>query len=222
MCFSAEASFAAGTILLGIGVASMSKADSVPQKVLACIPLLFSIQQFDEGILWMTFSNPAYMHWQQISIYIFLLFAQVIWPTFVPLSILLIEKDPVRKKILRATLGTGILVSVYLLYCLISYDVTAAVSGHHIRYDLAFPYAQKWYSGIPYFIATVVSPLVSGNKKMRMIGMVIVVSYVIARFFYAEYLISIWCYFAAIISVIVLMVILELRKDSRQALSTVR
>lgn len=57
---------------------------------------------------------------------------------------------------------------------------------------------------------------------MRMIGIVIVVSYMIARLLYTEYLVSIWCYFAAIISVIVLMVILELRKDSRQMFSPVR
>src|SRR5687768_16565317 len=99
MCFSAEASFAAGAILLGIGVVSLNKAVSGPQRVLAGIPLLFSIQQFDEGILWLTFSNPAYMHWWQPAILTFLFYAQVVWPVFVPLSMTLIEKDPFRKRI---------------------------------------------------------------------------------------------------------------------------
>lgn len=213
MCFSAEASFGAGALLLGIGIATVSKAETGPHKLLASIPLLFAIQQFDEGLLWLTFSNAAYMQWQQLSIYIFLLFAQVIWPVFLPLSILLIEKDPVQKKILRITLGIGILLSAYLLYCLFAYDVTAVISDHHIRYDLAYPYARTWYNGLVYFIPTIVAPLASGNKKMQLMGGVILVAYLISRVFYNEYLISIWCYFATAISVIVWMAILEFRKD---------
>ncbi|MRG48775.1 hypothetical protein GFS24_26940 [Chitinophaga sp. SYP-B3965] len=212
MCFSAEASFSAGTILLGIGVVSLYKAQSIPQKILACIPLLFSIQQFDEGILWLTFSNPAYMPWQQFSIHTFLLFAQVIWPVFVPLSILLIEKDPVRKKILRVTLGIGILFAIYLSYCLFTYDVTAVVSGHHIKYEFKYPYARGWYSGIVYGISTIISPLASSNKKMRLIGIIILIAFIISAIFYGEYLISVWCYFAAVISMIVLLAIIEMRK----------
>ena len=213
MCFSAEASFGAGTILLGIGIASIYKAKSAPQKVLACMPVLFSIQQFDEGFLWLSFSNAAYLPWQQTAIHVFLLFAQVIWPVFVPLSMLLIEKDPVRKKILRITLGTGIVLSIYLLYCLFTFDATAVVSDHHIRCDLSFPYTREWYSGLLYFIPTIISPLASSNKKMQLIGVIILLAYLISRFFYGEYLTSIWCYFASVISMIVLLAIIALRKD---------
>jgi hypothetical protein len=218
MCFSAEASFSAGTILLGIGTISMYKAVATPQKVLACIPLLFSFQQFDEGILWLTFTNSAYMQWQQIAIHVFLLFAQVVWPILVPFSILLIEKDAMRKKILRIILGIGILLSVYLLYCLFTFNITAVVSGHHIRYDFLYPYTNRWYSGLLYFIPTVVSPLVSGNKKMSMIGIIIFLAFAISKFFFGEYLISIWCYFAATISVIVLIVIMDLEKEEIKTL----
>jgi hypothetical protein len=218
MCFSAEASFGAGIILLGIGAISMYKAASAPQRVLACLPLLFSFQQFDEGLLWLTFSNSAYIRWQQIVIHVFLLFAQVLWPVLVPFSILLIEKDAVRKRVLRIILGTGILLATYLLYCLFTFDQTAAVSGHHIRYDFSYPYTHSWYSGLLYFIPTVVSPLISSNKKMRLIGIIILCSFTISKFFYGEYLISIWCYFAAVISVIVLIVIMDLQKAKHTSL----
>lgn len=220
MCFSAGASFGAGTILLGMGIASMYKAESTPYKILACIPLLFSIQQFDEGILWLSFSNPAYMQWQQMAVYFFLLFAQVIWPVFVPLSMLLLEKDPVRKRILRVTSGAGVLLSVYLLYCLFTYSATAVVSDHHIRYDFMAPYTHAWYSGLVYFIPTVISPLVSGNRKLQLMGVILLLSYLVSRFFYGEYLISIWCYFAAAISAIVLIVITDAGKDKRHVYSS--
>lgn len=204
MCFSSEASFAAGTVLLGVGIVSMYKAASAPHKVLACIPLLFSIQQFDEGVLWLSFSNPAYLPWHQLSIQIFLAFAHVIWPVFLPFSVLLLEKAPWRRKIMRVTLGVGILLSVYFLYCLLRYDAAAVVKGHHIRYDFTYPYARGWYSGLLYFIPTILTPIVSTNPRMQLIGWLLLVSYAIARFFFGEYIVSVWCYFAVVISLVVL------------------
>lgn len=53
MCFSMEASFGASALLLGTGVAAAIKATSSPQRMLALIPLLFSVQQFAEGWLWL-------------------------------------------------------------------------------------------------------------------------------------------------------------------------
>lgn len=217
MCFSAEASFGAGTILLGIGIASLYKAESAPHKVLACIPLLFSIQQFDEGILWLSFTNAAYAHWRQLSTYFFLVFAQVIWPVFVPVTMLLLEKDPARKKVLQITTAAGILLAAYLIYCLFSYNVTAIVSNHHIRYGFASPYAHTWYSGLLYFIPTVLSPLVSTNRKLQLIGVVLLLSYLVARVFFGEYLVSVWCYFAAIISAIVLFVVIDDTRKHKDA-----
>lgn len=213
MCFSAGASFTASTILLGIGVASLYKAQSAPQKVLACIPLFFAIQQFIEGVLWLSLMHTINPQWQQPAMYAFLVFALVIWPMFVPFSMLLLEKEAMRKKILLPLSGAGVLLSIYLLYCLISYPANVTASHHHILYDFDFPYAHKWYSGLIYFIPTVIAPFVSSIKRIRLIAVAIVLSYLASRIFYGEYVISIWCYFAAIISIIVLTVIISLNKS---------
>ena len=209
MCFSAEASFGAGAVLLGIGIISLVKAKSIPYKVLACIPLLFSIQQFDEGIIWLSFADAAFSRWQPYAIFIFLLFAQVIWPVFLPFSILQIETSPYRKRLLRIILGAGVLLAAYLLYSMFAYDITASVAGQHIRYDFSYPYKQKWYSGLLYLLPTVLAPLASTHWKIRVIGALILLTYLISRLFFGEYLISVWCYFATIISVVVLLVVIE-------------
>ncbi|MEV4887122.1 hypothetical protein MRBLMN1_005702 [Chitinophaga ginsengisegetis] len=213
MCFSAGASFGAGAILLGMGAACMYKAESTPQRVLAGIPLMFSIQQFDEGIVWLSLSDSNYLQWQQPAIRFFLFFAQVIWPVFVPLAMLLFEKDPVRKKLLRISLALGVSLGAYLLYCLFTYPVSAVVAGHHIRYDFTYPYTHGWYSGLLYFIPTVVSPLISGNRKLQLIGVVLLVSYLISKMFYGEYLISVWCYFAAFLSAVIYWVIVSGKEE---------
>ena len=44
MCFSASASFIAGTTLSGIGVAAPTRVESKNERPFAAIPLLFGIQ----------------------------------------------------------------------------------------------------------------------------------------------------------------------------------
>src|SRR4051812_45712956 len=100
MCFSAGASFGVSAVLLAGGVVSLKKATTHSQAPFAAIPLLFSVQQLTEGFLWLTMTNPGLEGWQKILTYIFLLFAQVVWPFWVPFSIWLLEKDRKRKKIL--------------------------------------------------------------------------------------------------------------------------
>ena len=49
MCFSAPASFIAGTALSVIGVAALKRTESKSEIPFALIPLLFGIQQLIEG-----------------------------------------------------------------------------------------------------------------------------------------------------------------------------
>jgi hypothetical protein len=175
--------------------------------MLALIPLIFSVQQFSEGFLWLALSNENYTHLRDISMYTFLAFAQVAWPAYVPLTILMFEKDAFRKKLITVLSVLGILTSLYLTWCLLFYPVSANIDGHHIYYDLNFPLANKWYTGITYMLATVAAPLLSGVKRLRYLGALLLLSYIIAQVMYNDYLISVWCYFAAILSIYVLYVI---------------
>jgi hypothetical protein len=123
MCFSASASFGAGIVLSAIGIASLKKTKQPSQSFFASIPLLFAVQQITEGFLWLALKNPGYGFLLQPATYIFLAFAQIIWPTFVPLAIFLLEKKPNRLKTLRMLIGIGAIISLYLSFCLFSYPV---------------------------------------------------------------------------------------------------
>ena len=52
MCFSANASFAAGALLLGISAFTIRAARTPAEQPLAAIPLLFGLQQLCEGAIW--------------------------------------------------------------------------------------------------------------------------------------------------------------------------
>ena len=59
MCFSASASFAAGTALVAVGAVTLSKAGHRAELGYAAIPLLFGVQQLIEGVIWLTFRFDA-------------------------------------------------------------------------------------------------------------------------------------------------------------------
>lgn len=212
MCFSATASFTASAALTVIGAVTISRANTRPQKLLALAPLMFASQQLSEGFLWLSFTHPEYAHLQQLFVYSFLAMAQVIWPVFVPLSVYLYEKEPRRKKMIRIMLWVGVLTSLYFLYTLLAYPVTASGSGHHIRYNLTFPIANKWYTGITYMFA-VLAPFVSSIKRFRYLALLLVLAYLPATIFYHHYMVSVWCFFAAIISSYIWYMITEERKE---------
>jgi hypothetical protein len=71
----------------------------------------------------------------------------------------------------------------------------------------------KSVTNIFYFLTAVVPPFISSIKKARWIGIILILSYVVAKVFYEEYIVSIWCYFATIICAIILWIILENKNE---------
>jgi hypothetical protein len=213
MCFSATASFGASAILLGIGLISFKNSESKEQKFLASIPLLLSIQQIFEGVLWLTISKPNYLEWVKPSTYGFLIFAQVIWPILIPMALLFLEKESMRKKALSYFLALGLIQALFMGYGLLVFPAESSVSGSHIRYEMDFPAANNWYGGVFYILATGFSPFVSSIKRISLIGVIILFTYLFTRIFYEYYVISVWCYFAAMISFVILSVSMKFRKE---------
>ena len=212
MCFSPSASFIAGASLLAVGAGSVKYAKEPQQNFLAVIPILFATQQFFEGFLWLSFINSDFSELQTSSMYGFLLFAQVIWPTWVPLSVWSLEENNKKKKVQTIFLWMGILVSSYLTFCLLSFPVSAAIVNGHIQYNLDFPHIEIYLFSIMYFIPIVISPFFSSVKYMKILGALVFVSFIISSIFFNENLISVWCFFAAATSVAILLIMRSLGK----------
>jgi len=216
MCFSASASFGAAVVLSAIGVAAIKKVQHPSQILFASIPLLFAIQQISEGILWLTLPNPEYAGLSQVMTYVFLFFAQFFWPLWVPIAILMLEREDKRKKIQKVLIGIGVIVAFYSAYSLISFDLHANIVGYHITYTVDNPDPLRKFGGIFYFIATVVTPFFSHIKRMWMFGTSIFISYVITAIFYDHYVVSVWCFFASIISISIYAIMIEIRNMNKE------
>lgn len=166
MCFSASASFSAGVVLTVIGIATIKKTHHKSQLLFASIPFVFGVQQFAEGILWITIPKLNYFALQKMVTYIYLFFAHILWPLCVPIAILLIEKSSTRKTIQKILVVSGILVSFYLAYCLATYPVKAVIEGYHIKYILGYSEVLNYFWIVLYALATIAPPFFSHIKRM--------------------------------------------------------
>jgi hypothetical protein len=207
MCFSAEMSFGAGIALAGIGIVAIKKNKQPSLRLVALIPLIFAVQQVCEGFLWLSFHGTISLRWQSIFMMLFLVFAQVIWTTWVPVAFLIAEKKTGRKKILAGLSVAGIILSLYHIFCLVNFPVSVEVTSNHIRYIRQFPHIADIPSGIIYIAATIFPAFVSSLKKANVLAIFNLVSFLVTAIFYREYVISVWCFFAAIISGLILYVL---------------
>jgi hypothetical protein len=198
MCFSAAASFAAGGALSVAGGFTVAKAKNKYELPFASIPLLFGIQQAIEGAVWVSFGAPIV---NTVATYAYSMFSHVLWPIFVPFSVLMIETDPFRKKILRLFSLLGLTVGGYLLYFIIVDPVTAHVVNNSIAYHSPHFYVLPTMA--LYLVATCGSCLVSSHKIINIFGVVLFISFAIAAWFFTETFFSVWCFFAGVLSIIV-------------------
>ena len=199
MCFSATASFAAGTSLSIIGVATLRHTSHRTEIPFAMIPLLFGIQQLIEGVIWLTFAHEAPMLRQTMT-YAYSAFSHVLWPIYVPLAIGVLEVTRWRRKVLAGFEVAGLTVGLYLLYIIVTRPVVAQVVSRHIEYI-----SPHFYIGVVivlYVAATCVSGFFSSHRFVNLFGALALASFTATYLFYAHALVSVWCFFAAVLSVL--------------------
>jgi hypothetical protein len=199
MCFSAPASFIAGTALSVAGIKTISMTSKKKEIPFAGIPLFFGIQQLLEGMIWLSFGNELLP--KATLTFIYSLFSHVLWPIFVPFTVGLLETEPTRKKILIAIQIIGLGVGLYLLYFLFQFPITSRVLGKHIVYDS--PHFYIFEVMVSYLIATCVSSIVSSNRIIQIFGVLSLITFVAAYAIHVETMVSVWCFFAAVMSLVI-------------------
>lgn len=205
MCFSATASLIAGTALSTAGVVTIKKVKRRSALPFATIPLLFGIQQIIEGVIWLSFRYDA-RSLNSVMTYLYALFAFSLWPIFVPFAVGQLETEAWRKRTIRLFQLMGILVGLYLLYSHTRQPVVSHVRNSSISYDNSHFFG-AWVL-LSYFLATIGSCLVSSKRIVNAFGILTFLFAVVAAVVYTENFVSVWCFFAAILS---LMVLLSLR-----------
>ena len=214
MCFSAAGSFGVATVIAGIGVVAIAQKKAPSHRMLALVPLVFAAQQVAEGIVWMTIGHSGQAGLQILAVAVFLGFALVVWPMWVPISLWMAEKNPSRRRALAVLSWIGIGVGAYAGFLLAHGRPSAHVAGHSIAYSysetgpalvlaLYLP-AYVLPAVVPFFVSTV--------SRAKLMGTVLAGSLLATFMVERQALTSVWCFFAAMLSVLV---VVSIGKDHR-------
>lgn len=212
MCFSATASFAVSGVLTVMGAVSVARTAHSSHRMFAAVPLVFAAQQIAEGTVWLTMSDDPLSPVHRLAVGAFLAIALVIWPLWLPFSLRSIERTPARRSTLTMLFSSGIAVAAYSAFLLTSLRPVARIAGHSILYEYQGR-SDNWRHGLyllAYIVPTIVPFFVSTVSMARAIGVAMVVSLGVAVLVQRDALTSVWCFFAAVLSG---MVLVAVRRD---------
>ncbi len=207
MCFSAQASFTAAAVLGVVGAATFAQKPAPRRIAFAAFPFLFALHQTIEGFVWLSIADGGPPQWLT-ALYLF--FAQVFWPVFTPLSVLLMEEDWRRRIGLWILLAAGVVVSVTLAAVLVQNDYSVSVVEGSLQYATGHHFEDRL---IGLYLLAVAAPLILSRYRYVMaFGAVVLAGSALTQlaFYYAAA--SVWCFFAAIGSVFVF---LHVRRRAR-------
>jgi hypothetical protein len=201
-------------MLLTVGAVTTRLARRPAEIPFALIPVAFGLQQLVEGALWLSISQDQ-PHLNASLTHVYQLFSHIFWPIYVPLAVFLLEPAGPRRRTLLAFLAAGTVVGTYYLYFLLSEPTMVRVVGGHIDY------VSPHFFGMPavalYILATCGGSLASSHPTVRWFGIVTTISLAAAAAFYLTWFISVWCFFAAVASIVVLAHFLRLVRATRSA-----
>lgn len=205
MCFSATSSFLLSGVLATIGSITLYKNRKPSLILFASIPLFFAFQQSCEGLVWLTLNNPQYALVHQMAIYAFLLFALPFWPVFMPLSLWVYEKDAHNKNYMLFFIAAGLFTAAFSSYHLLQSIPSATIAQHSIKYTYTTTtnVILGALHSLCYLIGVSGAFFSSSIYLARIIGVAGILSLAITLLFKWAAFVSVWCFFAAVLSVLV-------------------
>ncbi|MET7456048.1 DUF6629 family protein [Streptomyces sp. NPDC005574] len=193
MCWSATADLVAGAGVAALGVACVARVRDARDLPLAALPLLLGAHQIVESVLWDSGggSGPAAVLWAVIALPLL-----AVW---VPLGVLCAAPRHARGRLLLPLTAAAVTAAM-LARALATRPVTAEIRGHTMGYVLGLSHATPLVLG--YLLATVGSLLLSGDRRLVVLGGSAGVGAAVCWTLWRAEFISTWCAFAALCSVV--------------------
>jgi hypothetical protein len=151
-------------------------------------------------VIWPTFRYEAPLL-NAVMTHVYSFFSHVLWPVYVPVAVLLIERLRWRRRALLVFVAAGVAVSAYLPYFLVAFPIVSRPVGQHIEY--VSPHFFTAAAMTLYLMSTTLSQFLSTHRTVKVFGVLALLFFAAAYFFYATRFISVWCFFAALMSAVV-------------------
>jgi len=202
LCFSATANFVGSGVLGAVGVVTLTKVKHRRELLFASLPTLFAIHQFIEGFVWLgldgSFSSTV-THNMGAA---FMLYAQGLLPFLLPLSVYLFEPTAKARQPMLPFLVLGGATTLYILWALTAYPLQVSVRQNSIVYFNQG--TNNTAVAVLYVIATCGTLFFSKVRMMVIFGATNLAILLIVMAFKRYAFTSLWCAYAAVASVIIL------------------
>ncbi|OCB34272.1 hypothetical protein A5676_02405 [Mycobacterium malmoense] len=207
MCFSATADLVAGTALIPVAVATLREVRHWRELPFALLPTVFAVHQFLEAAVWPNGVVSAGMAQLAARAYVFI--ALPLLPLLVPWGILMLEPRGARLRVTPfAVLGT--VVSAYLAVAVLTEPVGVKTHRHALEYQTGVHNGYLW--AVLYVIAVIGPAVMSGYRSIVVFGLANLVGLVAVALLYVQAFASLWCVYAAMLSILVLVHMVRRRR----------
>ena len=207
MCFSAAANFVGSAALGAVGVVTLTKVKHRRELLFAALPTLFAIHQFIEGFVWLGLDGILSRTVAHDMGAAFMLYAQGLLPFLLPLSVMLFEPGRKDRRHMLPFVVLGLATTLYILWALTAYPLELYVRGNSIVYinqatnNLAVAVLYVIVTCGPLFFSKIKMMVAFGAANLLILLIVMEVK----RYAFT----SLWCAYAAIASVIILVYFLR-------------
>lgn len=201
MCFSAEASFVGAGVVGAIGVATLTQVKERKEILLGALPLGFAAHQFLEGVTWLRLDGDLDANLRGWGVHLWVLYAWALLPAWLPIGVRLIEPDERRRKWMIPLVVVGVALAALMVTQAIHPAIQVRVLDDNLDYML--PIDIGVLLALPYILTTCVSPILSSHRWIVIFGIGNVLALSAATIMKAADFSSIWCTFAAFLSILI-------------------
>lgn len=223
MCFSTTVSYSSAAVLVTTGLYAVQQARRLqtPSWMLwALTPAFFGFQQAFEGRVWQELGagNAGAVVPFALG---FHFFSHFLWLWWIPLCSYLVEPGKIRKRVFGgcATFGAFAGTLVYAVMLLHPEWMSVGMREHSIHYNFSVPFRSSIHIPLTpaalYGVTILVPLLFSSYKQIRIFGGLVFLSMVFASKVYSATYVSVWCFFAAVLSLYLVYMIRRVVADSK-------
>jgi hypothetical protein len=201
MCFSLTADLSAGIALIPVAVLSLREVKHRRELLFALLPTVFAVHQLIEAAIWAGQDGDISTEAAHLAVFAYLFIALPLLPTLFPLSVLLLEPPGARLRVAPFVVLGGV-VSTYLALAVFTHPIGVTPHPHCLAYQTGVQHIVVW--SVLYVVAIVGPALMSGYPSIVAFGVLNLVGLILVAALYVQAFASLWCIYAAVMSVLVL------------------
>jgi hypothetical protein len=197
VCFAPQADVVGGLVVGAIGVdAFRHLRGRNSHLLLAGLPLLLGAHQLDEAFVWWGLEGHVPHAVGRVALWIYLLIAFVVVPTFVPISVLALESTAQRRRSMMPFVVLGVAVSAVLLAAMLRGPIGVTEHPYHLAYSINISHGGLVIA--LYVVATCGALLFSGYRHIEIFGVANLIAVALLAWLTIDGFASLWCAYAAL------------------------